>query len=215
MPSNKKLIIFDLDGVLVDTSETASQYLLDKYPTFTKEIVTDLLIGNYHEELAKLELVHAHIVETAEEKAARKEAYSIKKSNTRMFDGIHGFLKRLHEKKFILAINTSAVEKNCLPLLEKLEILNLFDFVGTAEVSKSKVEKFKIIEHKYEASNKNTLFVTDTLGDIREAKIAGVPTVAVTWGAHDRSYFTREENENLIAIVDTIEELEKVIENKS
>ena len=56
------------------------------------------------------------------------------------------------------------------------------------------------------------LFVTDTLGDIREADIAGIPTVAVTWGAHDESYFNREPHENLLKIVSSVSELEGFIE---
>ncbi len=55
--------------------------------------------------------------------------------------------------------------------------------------------------------------MTDTLGDVREADIAGIPTIAVTYGAHNRSYFEREKHENLIAIVDTVKELEKTINN--
>jgi phosphoglycolate phosphatase-like HAD superfamily hydrolase len=70
-----------------------------------------------------------------------------------------------------------------------------------------------MIEKKYNLSNKDFLFITDTLGDIREADIANIPTVAVTWGQHDRSYFTREEHKNLIGIVDSFEQLKDFIFN--
>ena len=73
------------------------------------------------------------------------------------------------------------------------------------------VDKFNLIAEKYGVENKDMIFITDTLGDIREAEIAGVPTIAVTWGAHDISYFTREQHTNLVKIVDTPEELESWI----
>ena len=65
----------------------------------------------------------------------------------------------------------------------------MFDFLGTAEISKNKVEKFKILKEKYGIREEEMLFITDTLGDLRESSEAGVPTVAVTWGAHKREHF--------------------------
>jgi phosphoglycolate phosphatase-like HAD superfamily hydrolase len=54
-------------------------------------------------------------------------------------------------------------------------------------------------------------FITDTLGDIRDADVANVPTIAVTWGAHNHSYFNREKNKNLIKIVDSVSELQECL----
>ena len=89
--------------------------------------------------------------------------------------------------------------------------MKYFDFVATKEVSNSKVEKFKIIEEKYGVTSQETLFITDTLGDVREADVAHVPTVAVTWGAHNRKYFTDEPHKNVIAIVDMVAKLKQII----
>ncbi len=77
----------------------------------------------------------------------------------------------------------------------------MFDLVASAEISRNKVEKFNMIEEKYQIKKEDMLFVTDTLGDIREADRAKIPTVAVLWGSHDESYVTREPHENLKGIV--------------
>jgi methionyl-tRNA formyltransferase len=37
----------------------------------------------------------------------------------------------------------------------------------------------QFIEEKYGVSKENMIFVTDALGDVRDASVAGVPTVAV------------------------------------
>ena len=55
------------------------------------------------------------------------------------------------------------------------------------------------------------LFITDALGDLKDADIAGVPTIAVTWGVHNKSFFEKEKHINLIGIVDTVEELSNLI----
>lgn len=210
MSEKPKIIVFDLDGVLVDTSDITGSYILEKYPTLTREIQQEILSGNFHEEMQKIKLVHKP-TGTKEENEARFAAFTTKKTKALLFTGIFELLEKLKSNGYILAINTSAVERTCLPLLRNLNVLQLFDFVGTAEISRSKVEKFSIISTRYNIAPSEMLFVTDTLGDVREAQAAGVPTVAVTWGAHDRSFFMREKNDCLVAIVDTVEELEKII----
>ncbi len=208
---NKKVIIFDLDGVLFDSMEASSKRTLDQFPTITPELQKELLCGNFHDEIQKLMLTHKRKEETDEERGVGKVAYEKVKAESVMFAGMHDLVKELHEKGYILALNTSAIERTCFPLLEKTGIKELFDFFGTREVATSKVEKFKTIKEKYQVSDKDMLFITDTLGDIREADEAHMPTVAVTWGAHDEIYFKRESHENLKAIVTSVKALQDFI----
>lgn len=206
-----KLIIFDLDGVIADSTKLVSEYFLKIYPTLTVESSTALLNGNFHEELEKFKLTNKPIEETEEEKKIRQETYSKEKAKVSLYAGIRELLEELKRAGCVLTINTSATEVNCTPLLENSKIKDLFDFLGTAEVSKSKVEKFKIIEDKFKIPRENSIFITDTLGDLREAATAGIKTIAVTWGAHTKETFTREKFDNLVAVVDTVGELKDYI----
>ncbi|MEI7907724.1 MAG: HAD hydrolase-like protein, partial [Bacteroidota bacterium] len=189
------------------------QYLYDQYHGVTKEIQMEILCGNFHEEIKKITLPKK--LKTEEEVNARKALHTENKAKVPMYEGAKELLESLHSEGYILALNTSAYSKNCLPLLERGGIVSLFDFLGTAEISKSKVDKFKVIEEKYGFDNRDVLFVTDTVGDIKEADVANVPTIAVTWGAHDRNYFNREEHKNLVGIVDTFEELKNFIDSET
>ena len=181
------------------------------FPTMTQEKMGELNMGNFHEEIDVFKKTNKSIVETAEENRQRQENYTKSKLTVPLYAGIKDLLKSLHAAGHTLVINTSGFEKNCVPLLEFSGIRSFFDFIATAEVSKSKVKKFKIIEEKYKISKENIVFITDTLGDIREADIAEIPSIAVTWGTHDRSYFKREPHNNLIAIVDSVEELKNFL----
>jgi len=206
----EKIIIFDMDGVLFDSSAVIAKDMKHRYPDITEEMRKGLLVGNFHEQLAKLTIPKK--VETEEESDARMTQYALDKSNVPMYAGMRDLLEFLYSNGYIIALNTSATNNNALPLLERTHITSMFDYIGTADISKSKVEKFKLIEEKFQATKENMLFITDTLGDIREADIASIPTVAVTWGSHDESYFNREPHSNLVAIVNTVPELKGFVE---
>ena len=206
---NKKVIVFDLDGVLFDSVAITSSYMRVLYPGMTSEKMNEILSGNFHEEMKKYEAANPDqkLVQTKEEKDKRYAEYVSKKSTAPLYPGIKDLLDHLVNNEFTLTINTSAFERNCLPLLENTGIKSFFDFVATREISPSKVEKFKMIAQKYNILLADMLFITDTLGDVREAKEAGVPTIAVTYGAHGAEFFSKKDNENLLEVVATVPEL--------
>lgn len=208
---NNKIVIFDMDGVLIDSEVESREYMMSVYPTMTAEAHKELLCGNFHEEMQKFKLTNNAKQETPEEMETRKAVYAQKKLNCALYEGIYDLVKEFHTQGYILVVNTSAIERNSFPLLDKTGVSEFFDFIATGEVSKSKVEKFAIIAEKYQVEKSDMLFVTDTLGDIREADTAHVATVAVTWGAHDETFFNREPHENLKGIVDSVSGLKQFI----
>lgn len=200
-----KIIIFDLDGVLVDSNKLTVEDFYNVHPNAGEELYRETLCGNFIEESAKL--TDFKKIETPEEKEARLNKYIKDKKECVLFDGIAELVKDLFASGQTLCLNTSAGKTTCFPVLERHGILDLFDFLGTKEVSIKKTEKFKMIKEKYSVDSKDMIFITDTLGDIREADHENVPTIAVTWGIHDHAYFNREPHENLVAIVDSVSKL--------
>ena len=65
-----------------------------------------------------------------------------------VYEGIPELLRSLHDRGFVLAVNTSCSEKKTVTLLEQFGIKELFDFLGTSDISESKVEKFQIRDYK-------------------------------------------------------------------
>lgn len=76
-----------------------------------------------------------------------------------------------------------------------------------ADVHKSKAEKFRML-FKHFGEGTRYVFITDTLGDLREAEKVGVQGIGVTWGFHPRA---RLERGNPWAIVGTPKELEEKV----
>jgi phosphoglycolate phosphatase-like HAD superfamily hydrolase len=59
------------------------------------------------------------------------------------------------------------------------------------------------------------IFITDALGDVKEAQLAEIPTVAVTWGVHDESFFDSEKYPNIIEVIHNVQELNEFIQKSS
>jgi phosphoglycolate phosphatase len=120
-------------------------------------------------------------------------------------------VRRLFEH-FNLYINSSNREAGLLSALKQADILHCFKKVMGEETHKSKVAKFQMIFDEYKASAEDTIFVTDTLGDIKEAEKIGVKTIAETFGFHSRERLMQG---NPYKIVDTWEEILEEIEKLS
>ncbi len=116
-------------------------------------------------------------------------------------------LKRLGNN-YALYIISSNSEKVIKEVLEKASLDTLFTRVLGQETHKSKVEKFNILINNYGVTSDNTLFITDTLGDIKEAHHVNMRTIAETFGFHNRE---RLEQGAPFKIADSWEEIEKLI----
>jgi len=211
MSDNKKVIVFDLDGVIVDSVDIMYELTQGEFPDVTREEHKNLFKENIHDALKKTNL--RRIEETPEHKAERHTIHSQNKLNVLLYPGVKEMLAKLAEEN-ILTLNTSSSDEMTLRLLEKQGIEKFFSFVATSDVHKSKIEKFKMIAEKFEKEPTELLFVTDTVGDVKEAAHAGVPTIVVTWGLHTREDFAGAPEGHIVAFVDTTEELLEYIEKE-
>ncbi|MDB5259188.1 MAG: putative phosphatase [Candidatus Taylorbacteria bacterium] len=68
--------------------------------------------------------------------------------------------------------------------LQKHSLRQCFKEILGNDVDKSKVKKIRIALEKYHAQPHDALFITDTLGDVKEAAECSVGCIAVSWGYH-------------------------------
>lgn len=106
-------------------------------------------------------------------------------------------------KRHRLFIVSSGGERNIREYVRRNGVDVFTDILGL-ERHASKVEKFHHLLEKHGLEPLDCLFVTDTLGDILEAKRAGIPVVAVDYGFHERERLERGEPR---AILSRFEEL--------
>lgn len=180
----KKLVVFDFDGVVVDSFATAFSCLKglhEKYqlPTLTKEKLEELFDGNLWENHARLGL------EETQEKNLKEDLKKLlgnAQADMPFFAGMSEVLTKLSQQYtlIILSSNHSATIKL---LLEREGVTDAISIISGTETPGSKREK---IQQLTQGSDGSTFFVTDTRGDILEAHGLPIHIVAVTWGYHSQ-----------------------------
>jgi len=172
-----------------------------------------LFSGSYDTELELL-LKKYEATETLEERDKRKEDYTyLKQTKAELYVGVYDLLYLL-SKEYTLTINTSASYVNCIPILERLDIINYFDLILTRDDDMGKVKKFEIIANRYQIKTSELLFVTDSLSDVIQAQEANVPTIAVSYGIHGKEYFNLSQYSCILDVADSVDEMLMVIKNK-
>jgi phosphoglycolate phosphatase-like HAD superfamily hydrolase len=69
--------------------------------------------------------------------------------------------------------------------------------------------KFKMLEEEFNISFNDTIFITDSTGDIVEAREVGYKSIGIRTGVHSKEELLELNPE---IVVDSFEELEKYIE---
>ena len=195
----KKLVIFDFDGVLVDTlfvghsvtKEVNENISVDEYKSFFE--------GNINDSIGKKINPHPDFF-------GRYDDYA---REIKVPDILKEIIKELAQK-YTLVIVSSTGTSSIKKILERENVLQKFETILGNDVETSKVKKIKMILDKYNALPKDAVFITDTLGDILEGEKCGVKAIAVTWGFHDRKTL---EKGNPVAIIDDPRDLVGTIEN--
>jgi phosphoglycolate phosphatase len=198
------LFLFDFDGVLVDSLalyENSVNVCLERIgkPLIrTREEFLDLFEDNFFSAIAK------RGVDVGEFMAASKAVTPTRDyGSVRPVEGlipVLGELKKSHGLVIISSNSTFAVRL----MLARFGFEPYFDDVLGADFNFSKVEKILYAKGHYGMDAKHTAYICDTAGDIREAREAGVKTVAVTWGWHPRERLERARPD---AIVERPEDL--------
>lgn len=196
----KKTIVFDFDGVIADSFDIAFEVGKMKRPTLTLESYKEKLKTNIGQAVftepegdIKIDFQYEYA-----KKMAELELSPIKKA----------VLQKLSEKynfHIISSTDTQTIQDFC----ETNGILNYFGDILGYDIERSKVKKFQILFEKNRLNPKEVVFVSDTVGDINEAREVGVGTIiTVTDGYQDKEMLDAAHPTH---IFNSIADLEKVL----
>lgn len=213
--------LFDLDGTLVDSAPDLSAAVdamlttLGRAPAGISQVRH--WVGNGAAILVRRALTGKVDWETAglQDEALFHDALNLffdsySRLNGRhavVYDGVETCLARLNDHGCRLAVVTNKPEQFVAPLLEQMGLEHWFELsIGgdTLAVKKPDPEPLLHAMRTLDGSHDTTVMVGDSITDIRAAKAAGIPCVAVRYGYN---YGPPVDTLGADAVVDSLTEL--------
>ncbi len=180
------LFMFDFDGVLADSLDLYAEAVarcLERIGTpivKTREDYLSLFDGNFYESMAARGVDLAAFGRVAKEVLPGIDYGAIK-----AFAGLIPVLDAL-EKDHILTVISSNGYRTIRAMLDRFDFAPFFREIFGSDFRLSKKEKIDHAREKFGIAREKAVYIGDTAGDILEAREAGIRSVAVTWGWHDR-----------------------------
>ena len=212
-----KVVIFDLDGTLLDSSRPISMSWRHTMETLVGRGITDeeirltmgeMLIDSMRRMMPEVEAEYAlDFYRTYQRGIFLDQIY--------LYDGAEDVLRTLKEAGYKNLLLTSRLNSSTFRALDKFGITGLFDAVLTASESKKfKPDPGPVLEilEMIGAGPEEAIMIGDTGHDIEAGKAAGVFTVLVDWSLALPPGEAREEAPAPDAIIEKLSDVPALLD---
>ncbi|MBY0503034.1 MAG: HAD-IA family hydrolase [Bryobacteraceae bacterium] len=223
----ERIIVFDMDGVLVDVSESYRATIVETVKLFTGEVIARELIQEYKNQggwnndwllsqkiCADLgQRIPLDTVITRFNEIFFGDANTPGLMQRERWLPLPGMLERLHSR-FDLGIFTGRLRFEAQLTLDRFaKTLPFAAIVGADDVEQQKPHPEGLLKIAALDRERPLLYVGDTVDDARASRAAGVPFVGVAADTHGhRAELVRLfESENAAHIIENINELEGIV----
>ena len=216
-----KAIIFDMDGVLIDSEqlhELSGNNVLEKFGLSVDKKDDYYFKGSTDQDFYT-HLIQKHKLQTTHEKLSkeRNQKYlELARQELGAFPNTEKVLHELH-KKYVLAITTSGSKSTVNLMFEKFEWKKYFKAVTTCEevnYGKPNPEPYLKTIQKLKLKPSECIVVEDALKGIESAKLAGAHVIAVTHSFPEEQITQHKIKpdqiaHNLLEVLEKIKEIER------
>ncbi|MCF6206967.1 MAG: HAD family hydrolase [Sulfurovum sp.] len=206
---NKELIIFDMDGTLVNSSITianAINYVRKQLGFEPMDAAYILSKVNDHTINPAQLFYHTKTFERDHERWFSEYYTRHHDKELVLYNGIEALLQELKHKGFKLAVATNAYRRSTIESLTHLGIYVYFDAIACYDdVHKGKPYPDMLLKLLKELNvpKEKALFIGDGPRDEQAAKRAGIDYIMVDWGFTDHAEDKK--------VVTSVEELRKIL----
>lgn len=211
--NNIKIIIFDFDGVVVNTHSIKSKVFLELYKSHGKKILNKIknyqLINGGINRFEKFEYFHKKFLKTNITKKIKAELnnkfnlfYFSKLKKIKVSKSLLNFIKSNYY--YSLYISSAAPRKEILYILKKFKIIKYFKNIYSSNLPKEKhIQLIKKIEKR---KNSSYVFIGDMISDYKVAKKTKINFI------HFFKY-SKNKIKKADVSIDNFYNLKKIIEN--
>lgn len=183
-----KAVIFDMDGVIVDSEglhREADDIILAKYGVKLNDSEWASYLGQREQEVWAQIKKKSNLKEDAEYLRKEKDEYYLQliDKKLRLFPGFRTFLGLVKEKNLKIALVSSSPRNQVNKILEKFSLTNSFTLnLSGNDVAHPKPhpEPYQKTIDKLQVKPEECIVIEDTITGIKSAKAAGCNIVAVT-----------------------------------
>ena len=198
---SNKLIIFDMDGTLVNSSLTIANAInyVRRNLGFEPMDQTEILrMVNDHTLNPAKTFYHAEAFDADHERWFSEYYTRNHKNELVLYDGIKEMLDMLKEEGHALAVATNAYRGSTIESLTHLNVYDYFDAIACyddVEKGKPYPDMLHKILDELDHSNDKSIFIGDGPRDELASKNADIPYIMVDWGFTDHTDAVRSVDE--------------------
>ncbi|MCD6212286.1 MAG: HAD family hydrolase [Sulfurovum sp.] len=190
---SQKLIIFDMDGTLVNSSLTianAINYVRKNLGFEPMEQESILRMVNDHTLNPAKTFYHAEAFDADHERWFSEYYTKNHENELVLYNGIKELLESLKDRGHALAVATNAYRGSTIESLTHLDVYDHFDAIACyddVEKGKPHPDMLHKILNDLGHSNEKSIFIGDGPRDEMASKNADIPYIMVDWGFTDHN----------------------------
>ncbi len=186
MPTPRPVIVFDLDGTLVDSLTDISKSFVKAFELLGLEAPSEAearaLVGPPLEAMFRKLAPEEHVKELV--RTYREYYPQHYTDHSAPYPGVPAALTDLRSRGYLLAVATTKVQRMADGLMAAVGLSDYVDFVQGTDGFPAKPAPEVVFRAIAGAGGEGRWMVGDTRGDIAAGKAAGLKTYAVGWGTH-------------------------------